>query len=390
VKVFAARAFLKGAYSQILQVIYQPFILSLNPSMTMLGLLEGLGGHQGLLGAVVKPFVGWLSDRVTRKPFIILGSLLTAISISFFLISGITNIYWFIIPGIMLLGVSSLDMPIVDSLIAESVEPAKRGSAYSRVMLATMAPGIFASFIGGFVADLFGFPVVFGVGIAIECIVIYILLRYLKETFRLRRVISFSKLALFLKRNLAPPRTLRNIYLLNMFDAIAYGLGPVLKFGIFRAHFNFSILQLGIISLFGSVVMTGTQLFIGRMIRRYGCKTVLLISYITWVVHLGGIAVSKNFTSVLFFQIFFGIAIASFVTPHQTLMANSTTSMERAEAMGRISLYRGIAGFVAPFLGGFLYEQHGYSAPLWASFIGGMVITFFIRFQIRVQNDKLI
>jgi MFS family permease len=286
--------------------------------------------------------------------------------------------------------VSSLDMPIVDSLIAESVEPAKRGSVYSRITLAWMVPGIFASFIGGFVADLFGFPVVFGVGIAIESIVIYILLRYLKETLRLRRVISFSKLASFLKRNLAPPRTLQNIYLLNMFDAIAYGLGPVLKFGIFRAHFNFSIFQLGIINLFGSVVMTGTQLFIGRMIRRYGCKTVLLISYITWAIHLGGIAVSKNFTSVLFFQIFFGIAIASFVTPHQTLMANSTTSMERAEAMGRISLYRGIAGFVAPFLGGFLYEQYGYSAPLWASFIGGMFITFFIHFQIRVQNDKLI
>jgi MFS family permease len=390
IKVFTAHAILKGIYIHIHQVIYQPFMLSLNPSMTLLGLLEGLGGYQGLLGAFVRPFFGWLSDRVRRKPFIILGSLLTAISISCFLISGITNIYWFIVPAIILLGISYIDIPIVDSLIAESVEPAKRGSAYSRISLAWMTPGIFSPFIGGLAADVFGFPVVFGVGIGIECVVLCILIRYLRENPRPRRVISLSEFASFMKRNLAPPPSLRNIYLLNMFDAVVYGLGPMLKIGIFRAHFHFSNFQLGVITIFGSVVMILTQIFIARAIQKYGCKTVLLVSYITWAVHLGGIAISKNFTSVLLLQIFMGVAIAAFMTPHQTLMANSTEPLERAEAVGRISLYRGMLGFVAPYLGGFLYEQYGYSAPLLASFMGGMVVTVFIHFYIRVENDRLI
>jgi MFS family permease len=101
-------------------------------------------------------------------------------------------------------------------------------------------------------------------------------------------------------------------------------------------------------------------------------------------------ALAQNFLMVLFTQFFMGIAIAMWHSPLQTLMANSTTPMERAEAMGRISFYRGIVGFLAPFLGGFLYEQYGYSAPLWASFMVGGMVTVFIHFSIHVQDDHLI
>jgi MFS family permease len=175
-----------------------------------------------------------------------------------------------------------------------------------------------------------------------------------------------------------------------MLDAFVAGIGPMLIIGILRAHFNFSGFQLGIISAFQSAITTFTQIFIGRMIKQYGCKKVIFSSYLAFIIYLAGMALTKNFVSVLLIQIFMGIAIATWHSPLQTLMANSTTQEERAEAMGRISLYRGMFGFVAPFLGGFLYEQYGYSAPLWASFIGGIVVTVFIYFRIRVENDKLI
>lgn len=390
VKVFVTRSLLKGTYNSIHRIIYQPFILSLNPSMTMLGLLEGIGGYQGFLPALARPFFGWLSDRVKRKPFIVLGSLLTAISVILFLISGITKIFFFVIPAIILMGVSSFDRPIVDSLIAESVEPAKRGIVYSRITLAMMAPGIFSPFIGGMIADRFGFLKVFAIGLIIQCVIVIFLIRYLRENPLPRRAISFSEFYLLVKRNISPPRTLRSIYLLNMFDAVVSGLGPVLVVGILRVHFNFSNFQLGVIAIIRSVVTTVTQIFIGKIIRKYGCKNVLIISYLSWVLYIGGIVLSKSFWSILLIQIFMGIAFATWRTPHQTLMANSTTPIERAEAMGRISFYRGIFGFFAPFLGGFLYEQYGYSTPLWVSFVLGVIVVFFIHLYVHVKDDKLI
>jgi len=175
-----------------------------------------------------------------------------------------------------------------------------------------------------------------------------------------------------------------------MFDAFVYGLGPVLLVGILRVHFNFSNFQLGVISTFHSVVMTLTQIFTGSVIRKFGCKSSIISSYLTFVAYLAGIALSSNFSSFLLLQIFYGIAFAMWRAPHQTLMANSTAQAERAEAMGRISLYRGLFGFFAPFLGGLLYDHYGYSAPLWISFVSGVLVTLFIHFHIRVKDDKLI
>jgi MFS family permease len=253
-----------------------------------------------------------------------------------------------------------------------------------------MVPGIFSLFIGGMIADRIGFPEVFAIGLIIQCIIILFLIRYLRENPLPRRIISFSEFYSFMKRNISPPITLRGIYLLNMFDAAVVGLGPVLVIGILSVHFNFSIFQLGVVSILRVVVTMVTQIFIGNMIRKYGCKNVLIVSYISWVLYIGGMILSNNFFSILLIQIFMGISIATWITPHKTLMANSTTPLERAEAMGRISLYRGIFSFFAPFLGGFLYEQYGYSAPLLASFVLGVIVTFFIYFYIHVKDDKLI
>ncbi|UCH02430.1 MAG: MFS transporter [Candidatus Bathyarchaeota archaeon] len=390
VKVFAARALLKGTYNQIHRVIYQPFILNLNPSMTVLGLLEGLGGYQGLLGAVIRPFFGWLSDRVQRKPFIDLGSHHTLLSITFFLLAGLTTHFYLVIPAILLMGISLLDMPIVDSLFAESVPPRDRGTIYSRIMMMMMAPGIFAPFIGGFIADQVGFIEVFFIGLVIQFVIFFLIIRYLRENPFPKQDLNVSEFYSFFKRNISPPKNLRNIYLLNMLDAFVVGMGPMLIIGLLRSHFNFSNFQLGIISASWSLITTLAQIFMGRMIKQFGCKNVIIISYLTFVIYLGGIALAKNFLVVLLIHIFWGIAMAAWRPPLQTLMANSTTQAERAEAMGRISFYRGFFGFLSPFLGGILYELYGYSAPLWASFIGGIAVTAFIHFHIRVKDDKLI
>ncbi len=120
-------------------VIRQPFVLSLNPSIAVMGFLEGLGGFQGLLPALIQPFFGWLSDRMQRKPFIVLGSILMEFSLILFFISGITSTFFFIVPAMILTGTSLLAMPIIDSLIAESVETSKRSGAYNKIMLAAIA-----------------------------------------------------------------------------------------------------------------------------------------------------------------------------------------------------------------------------------------------------------
>jgi MFS family permease len=371
-------------------VIRQPFILSLNPSVAVMGFLEGLGGFQGLIPAFIQPFFGWISDRLHRKPFIVLGSILMELSLILFLFSGLTSNFFLIIPAVILTATSFLTMPIIDSLIAESVETSQRSVAYNKVMLATMAPGIFSPFIGGLLADQFGFISVLAIGIVIQSIIIFLLIVFLKEDPFEKGTVNFSELRAFLRRTFSPPRNVRNLYWMNAIDALSVGLGPLILYGLLRLHFEYSNSQLGILSTVNAVSMVLTQLIISRKITTYDTKKLLLLANVGYLVYIGGVAVANNFWTLLLLEIVMGITPALWMPAHKTLLANSVNKSERAETMGRVSLYRGIFGFPAPFIGGLLYEHFGYAAPLWGCFILGIVVTSYIYFHIHVKDNRLI
>ena len=65
IRILTARSLLYGVFQRIFMVIRQPFILSLNPSVAVMGFLEGLGGFQGLLPALIQPFFWWLSSLLS-------------------------------------------------------------------------------------------------------------------------------------------------------------------------------------------------------------------------------------------------------------------------------------------------------------------------------------
>lgn len=389
-KVLTSRALLRGIYQRMFMAIRQPFILSLNPSLALMGLLEGLGGFQGLLPALIQPFIGWLSDRMKRKPFIVLGSLLMEFSLILFFVSGLTSSFFFIIPAVILMASSVLSLPIIDSLIAESVETSKRSGAYNKIMLAATVPSIFSTIIGGILADRFGFISVFAISIVIQCIIIFILVSFLKEDPLEKGAVNFSELRSFIRRNISPSRKLRNFYLMNVIDALSVGLGPGILYGLLRLNFGFTNSQLGTLASANAVSMVLTQILISRRITTYKAKKLLVLSNVGYLVYVGGSAISNNFYAFVLLEIAMGIGIALWMPSHKTLLVNSVTKRERAEAMGRVRLYRGIFGFPAPFIGGLLYEQFGYSVPLWGCLILGVVTTYYIYFHIRVKENKLI
>jgi len=272
IKVLTVRSLLRGIYQRMFMTIRQPFILSLNPSLAMLGLIEGLGGFEGLLPALIQPFFGWLSDRMKRKPFIVLGSLLMEFSLILFFVSGLTSSFFFIIPAVILTASSALAMPIIDSLIAESVETSKRSGAYNKILLAATVPSIFSTIIGGILADRFGFISVFTISIIIQCIIIFIVVSFLKDDPLEKGALNFSELRSFIRRNISPSLKLRKFYLMNVIDALSVGLGPGILYGLLRLNFGFSNSQLGTLASVNAVSMVLTQILISRRIMTYKLK----------------------------------------------------------------------------------------------------------------------
>ncbi len=382
--VLAGVNFLRGAHSSIYNVIWQPFALSLGASMPTLGLLNSIGGMGGIVTTVIQSLGGWLADRVGRKPLIIASALALIACYILFAIAGALHIWFLLLLGVIFFGLSSLSRPAFSSITAESSHAEKQGSAFSLMMVATLVPGIIAPTLGGAMADRFGYLSVFPLGIALEVVVLAIVWRLLRETRVLNdggRSAREALRALF--RSIAPLKGLRGFFFATALDSFVWGMGWGLLYGLVTDTYHFSAEQLGLMSSVMSLSWAITQMPIGRYIDRRNLKAVMLFSEALGIPLMLLFLTQTRFEMFLVAQVLFGLTAATWVPVISTYLTRSVSDSERAEAFGRVAAFRGIIGFPAPAIGGWLYAWGGYHAPLVANLIGIFLVLTLLFFFVH-------
>ena len=386
-RVIAITSFLTGLFSSMTQAIWQPFVLSLGAPMSTLGLLESLGGRRGIVTALIQPIGGWLSDRLGRKPLVAMGSLLGLLVMVLYVLASITGNWQWLLPGVILLGVTLASSPAEISLVAESAQASQRGLAYSLQLTSWIVPGIFAPALGGFIADHWDFTSVFVVRFGLEALRLLLILWLLKETLsRINRGISLGELKGVLSRMVVPPRKLRGFYWAMAMDIFVWGLGAAILFGMLSETYGFTTFQLGVMSGLLSLTWALSQLPIGRLIDRYGCKLFLALSEVIGIIVVGGWLFSTSFIAFAALYALFGLVAATWAPALRALLANSVSDGQLGEAMGQLSAFRGLIGFPAPYIGGLLYDRFGFQVPILANLVG--VVIALVAIVVAVKEPR--
>jgi FSR family fosmidomycin resistance protein-like MFS transporter len=168
-----------------------------------------------------------------------------------------------------------------------------------------------------------------------------------------------------------PPRELRGFYWAMAVDIFVWGLGGALLFGMLSETYGFTTFQLGVMSGLLSLVWALSQLPVGRLIDRHGCKPFLALSEAIGVIVVVGWLFSTRFVAFAALHGLFGLVAATWAPALRALLANSIPAEQLGEEMGRLSAFRGLIGFPAPYLGGLLYDHFGFQTPIrptwWAS-----------------------
>jgi MFS family permease len=112
---------------------------------------------------------------------------------------------------------------------------------------------------------------------------------------------------------------------------------------------------------------------VGRLIDRYGCKRSLVFSEVLGILLIVGWLLARTYAAFVAVQAMWGVIGATWLPAIMTLLADSVPDQQRGEVMGRYAAFRGVIAFPAPFVGGLLYEELGFRAPLLANLVGVLI-----------------
>jgi len=383
--VLTSRAMLYGLRENMVRAVWQPFVLSLGASVPLLGFLESLGGFWGFVPTASLPLGGWISDRRGRKSLLLIGSAFTLAGLLVMVIAAWTREWRWLVPGVVLLGVSAIARPAVDSITAESTDPAARGQAFGLTSTFYAAAGIVAPTLGGWLAERYGFLSVLALGTILELVILAVTAAILRETLRPqeRSPLVWSQFFAMLRRTFAPPAHLRSFYITMTVDAVAFGTGISIFSGLLSKTFGFTPFHLGLLASASSVTWAATQWFVGQQVDKRGTVPFLIFSEVLAVAVMIGYLLVRSFTAFLALQALWGLTLSTWMPAFLAWIANSVSEKERAEEIGRMGAFRGLVSFPAPYVGGLLYRAFGFPGPVVANIIGAVVVIVLMCTSLR-------
>jgi len=135
---------------------YLIFINNIGGSIENFGIAVGL---VALAGALMSFFAGKFSDKIGRKPFLIIGGYSSALIVFLYtIINSIWQLYLLqILSGLII----SIFETSESAYLADITENKKRGSEIGKYSAYIGFTEAFAIFIGGFLAGKFGFEIIF-------------------------------------------------------------------------------------------------------------------------------------------------------------------------------------------------------------------------------------
>lgn len=361
----------------MLETIWQPYVLSLGASMPILGAFDSV--YTALI-SVFQLGTGELSDSIGRKKLMVFSYFLSLIGIVITLLAG----SWMVlIPVIILYAVGdALLEPAISPMFAESVEETQRGTAFSLLSLTWFLPGFYSYIIAGYLAERFGNLLVIRILLATEIVSFLIFVVFVKETLAETKAVDFRRILENFLGLLKPRRGLGTFYALVILDRFAWALSGGIFVGMLWRSFGLSHMQIGILLNTFSVVTAFSLIPMGKLVDRHGSRRPLILSAVLSCMLFIGYFFSRDYQFLLLVQIIRGLAIAVWDPASNAYLLNAVPEDERGAFFGNLHGLKGLLAFPAPIIGALLFEAYGFHGTVLASFLLSL-LALAVSFKIR-------
>ena len=331
----------------------------------------GAGGLQvGLMFAsfslaqmVFSPVLGRLSDRIGRKPVIVISLVGTAVG-SF--VTGLAGAMWVLFLGRILDGASGASVSVAQGAVADIAPPERRAQLMGMLGAAFGIGFVVGPALGG-LAALGGPHVPFFVAGTIAAVNAVVALVRLPET-RTHRTTAPARSA----RGAAMNGTLRRYAVTALMTSLGFS-GFEATFSLLgQARFGLTEGSTAVVFLFVGLMLVGVQGgMIGPLTARAGSRRLLAVGLVAVTAGLGtlGLATSWWLLCLSLALLSFGQGVAS---PSVTNLVTAAAPPDRrGEALGYQQSVGAIGRIVGPALAGAMFDHVSVGSPY---FLGAAMV----------------
>ncbi|WML39821.1 MFS transporter [Neobacillus sp. OS1-2] len=327
---------------------------------TELGLLMAV---YSLMQLIFAPLWGQVSDRIGRKPVMMIG--IAGLGLSF-LIQAMSSELWMLFAARILGGIlSSANMPTAMAYVADITTEENRGKGMGIIGAATGLGFVFGPAIGGIFSKIsLSTPFYLASGSSfITLILVFILL---KESKQKKSHTSKEKTSIWKAFNGA----VSVLFFVQLLISLSLS-GLEATFAYFAAKkAGLDAIQLGYIFMimgFGSAMVQGG--LVGRLTKKYGESSVIQGGMIVSAIGFGLILLVHNFTTAAIYLTIFGLG-NGVIRPSVSSLLTKKSTAGHGSSTGLLSSFDSLGRIIGPPLGGWLF-----SMAVGLPYISGLIIT---------------
>jgi DHA1 family multidrug resistance protein-like MFS transporter len=329
------------------------YIENMGAGGTELGLLVA---SYAVMRLVFGPIWGGLSDRIGRKPILLIGILGYAVTMVWF---GLANTLWMLFAARILSGVlSSATAPTTMAFIGDSTPENERGGGMGLLGAAGGIGTIIGPAIGGFMAsEKLSTPFFIAAGLALLSLVLAAI--FLPESLPAHERLSSQK-----KKSLIDLRALKQavlspigILLLLTFISTSGLMIFANVFGLYvLGKFEFGPDDVGVMMMVLGLVSTVAQgVLAGPATKKWGDFAVVKGGLLASALGFGLLLLANTYITILLATAFFGLAVALQI-PALTSLTSRLATVPQGIAMGLSNSFVSLGRIVGPILGGLVLD----------------------------------
>ncbi len=326
-----------------------------------------------LIQFLFNPIVGKFSDRVGRRPIILVSLLLTSIS---YVIFSFSTTFFALLMSRFLAGLGGSNIGTAQAYIADITDKENRAKGMGMIGAAFGLGFVFGPIIGGFLSH-YGYEYVGYASASFSFLAFLFALFMLPESVKEKKSLQGFSVKLFNFQDVSKIIKIPNIGIfVFLFFIIIFSVANI--YGTFallgNKYYGFTNRENGyLFGIMGIVSATIQGGLMKRISKSLSEKSILFLGIIFLMTGLFLIPFGINFTGVAFISIIYAIGTGILQPSIVSFVSKYSPDDKQGMVLGFNSSMASLARVLGPLWGGFAFEFLGYEAP----FITGAVFTFF-------------